>query len=44
MHIRPDAALQLYRSEGFVVTERRAGRLQGNESFAATGYILERRR
>jgi ribosomal protein S18 acetylase RimI-like enzyme len=37
-----DAALQLYRSEGFEVLERIDGRLTGNEAFAASGYVLRR--
>jgi ribosomal protein S18 acetylase RimI-like enzyme len=37
------AALALYRSEGFVVLETRTGPLVGNESFTATGHIMERR-
>jgi len=35
-------ALTLYRSEGFRVTERIEGRLQGNEAFPAAGLILTR--
>ena len=35
-------ALQLYLSEGFTIIERIEGRLEGNESFAATGLILQR--
>lgn len=38
-----ERALGLYLSEGFVVLERVTGRLTGNESFPATGYVLERR-
>lgn len=38
-----EPALSLYLSEGFCVVERREGRLEGNESFAAVGYLLERR-
>lgn len=38
-----EPALQLYLSEGFVITERREGKLAGNESFPAVGYELERR-
>lgn len=33
-------ALALYLSEGFEVTERIEGKLEGNEDFAATGLIL----
>ncbi|MBB4693610.1 GNAT family N-acetyltransferase [Paractinoplanes abujensis] len=36
------AALQLYLSEGFTITETRTGSLVGNESFAATGHIMHR--
>jgi GNAT superfamily N-acetyltransferase len=36
-------ALRLYLSEGFVVAERKVGRLEGNESFPAAGLLLERR-
>ena len=36
------AALQLYLSEGFTVTETRTGALAGNETFAATGHIMHR--
>lgn len=35
------AALGLYLAEGFTLVETRAGRLAGNESFAATGHIME---
>lgn len=38
-----EPALRLYLSEGFRVVERKVGRLEGNESFAAVGYLLERR-
>ncbi len=34
-------AQQLYASEGFVVTERREGKLIGNESFSAAGLVLQ---
>ncbi|GID28344.1 hypothetical protein Abr02nite_33270 [Paractinoplanes brasiliensis] len=34
------AALGLYLSEGFTVTETRTGSLAGNESFTATGHIM----
>ncbi len=36
------AALALYLSEGFTVTETRTGPLVGNESFTATGHIMHR--
>ncbi|MGD1873364.1 MAG: GNAT family N-acetyltransferase [Mastigocoleus sp.] len=36
-----DAALQLYLSEGFKIIETKTGSLNGNESFPATGHILE---
>jgi ribosomal protein S18 acetylase RimI-like enzyme len=36
-----DAALQLYLSEGFKIIETKTGKLNGNESFHATGHILE---
>jgi hypothetical protein len=32
----------MYLSEGFEVVETRAGRLTGNERFAATGHLLVR--
>lgn len=35
-------ALALYESEGFVMKEKKTGKLQGNEAFTATGYILEK--
>lgn len=35
------AALQLYLSEGFRILETKTGKLNGNESFPATGHILE---
>lgn len=35
-----DAALALYLSEGFVITETKTGALVGNESFTATGHIM----
>lgn len=35
------AALALYLAEGFTIVETRAGRLAGNEGFAATGHIME---
>ena len=37
-----DAALALYLAEGFEITARNDGRLVGNESFAASAYLLER--
>lgn len=36
-----EPALRLYLSEGFRVARRVEGRLQGNEAFAAVGYVLE---
>lgn len=39
-----EAALALYRSEGFAVLRRVDGKLAGNEAFAASGYYLERRK
>lgn len=39
-----DAALALYTAEGFALRETRSGSLVGNESFPATGHILEYRR
>jgi ribosomal protein S18 acetylase RimI-like enzyme len=36
-----DAALHLYLSEGFKIMETKTGKLNGNESFSATGHILE---
>jgi ribosomal-protein-alanine N-acetyltransferase len=39
-----EPALQLYRSEGFVVTARLEGKLNGNERFPAVGYTLVRER
>jgi ribosomal protein S18 acetylase RimI-like enzyme len=38
-----EPALGLYRSYGFVIVERRVGKMQGNERFPAVGFILERR-
>lgn len=35
------AALNLYLSEGFRIIETKTGKLNGNESFPATGHILE---
>lgn len=39
-----EAAAALYLAEGFAVVERKTGKLSGNEGFAATGLLLERRR
>lgn len=36
------AALRLYLSEGFGITETRTGSLAGNEAFTATGHIMHR--
>lgn len=36
-----DAALHLYLSEGFKIMETKTGKPNGNESFPATGHILE---
>ena len=36
-----NAALTLYLSEGFKIIETKTGKLSGNESFPATGHILE---
>ncbi|MEM9509530.1 MAG: GNAT family N-acetyltransferase [Cyanobacteria bacterium P01_E01_bin.35] len=36
-----DAALNLYRSEGFKIIETKTGKLSGNESFSVTGHILQ---
>lgn len=36
------AALALYLSEGFTITETKTGPLVGNEAFTATGHILHR--
>ncbi|MEM9568447.1 MAG: GNAT family N-acetyltransferase, partial [Cyanobacteria bacterium P01_E01_bin.34] len=38
-----EPALQLYISEGFSITQTVNGRLCGNDAFAASGYVLERR-
>ncbi len=38
-----DSALALYLAEGFHIVETRSGRLAGNEVFAATGHIMQRR-
>jgi ribosomal protein S18 acetylase RimI-like enzyme len=35
-------ALNLYLSEGFKIIHRSDGKLVGNESFAASGYVLQR--
>lgn len=35
-------ALGLYLAEGFAIAERKTGKLTGNESFAATGLLLQR--
>jgi GNAT superfamily N-acetyltransferase len=35
-------ALQLYLSEGFQIARHVKGRLEGNEAFAASGYVLKR--
>lgn len=37
-----EAALALYRAEGFEVQRRVDGKLAGNEGFAASGYVLQR--
>jgi len=36
-----DAALNLYQSEGFKIIATKTGKLSGNESFSATGHILQ---
>ena len=36
-----NAALNLYQSEGFEIIETKTGKLSGNESFLATGHILQ---
>jgi ribosomal protein S18 acetylase RimI-like enzyme len=36
-----EVALQLYLSEGFKIIETKTGQLNGNESFSATGHLLE---
>lgn len=38
-----EPALKLYLAEGFQILKRAEGRLTGNESFPAAGYVLERR-
>jgi ribosomal protein S18 acetylase RimI-like enzyme len=38
-----EPALRLYVSEGFNIIRRVDGRMTGNEAFAASGYLLERR-
>jgi ribosomal protein S18 acetylase RimI-like enzyme len=35
-------ALGLYLAEGFCILQRTDGKLAGNESFAASGYVLQR--
>lgn len=35
-----DVALSLYQSEGFKIVETKTGKLNGNESFPATGHTL----
>ena len=35
-------ARRLYEREGFTLVETRTGGLAGNESFPATGHVLER--
>jgi GNAT superfamily N-acetyltransferase len=37
-------ALDLYLRAGFVIVETKSGRLVGNESFPATGHIMEHRK
>ncbi|MFG3496766.1 GNAT family N-acetyltransferase [Streptomyces sp. NPDC047886] len=37
-------ALDLYLREGFVIVETKEGRLAGNETFPATGHIMELRK
>lgn len=37
-----EPALQLYQSLGFEIVKRMTGKLAGNETFAATGLVLER--
>lgn len=37
-----ESALQLYLSEGFRILKRVDGKLTGNESFPASGYVLQR--
>jgi ribosomal protein S18 acetylase RimI-like enzyme len=37
-----DTALALYLSEGFTIVRRVDGKLTGNETFAASGFLLER--
>ena len=36
-----EPALRLYLSEGFEIVERISGRLEGNEQFTASGYVLQ---
>jgi ribosomal protein S18 acetylase RimI-like enzyme len=37
-----EPALALYLSEGFKIQRRVDGKLTGNESFVASGYVLQR--
>ncbi len=37
-------AIELYLSEGFTIVEKKAGSLEGNETFKVTGLIMQRRR
>jgi ribosomal protein S18 acetylase RimI-like enzyme len=37
-----ESALNLYLSEGFKIIRRSDGKLAGNESFTASGYVLQR--
>jgi ribosomal protein S18 acetylase RimI-like enzyme len=37
-----EPALALYLSEGFKIQRRVDGKLTGNDSFAASGYVLQR--
>ena len=37
-----EAALALYLSEGFTITQTKTGALVGNEDFAATGHLMHR--
>jgi ribosomal protein S18 acetylase RimI-like enzyme len=39
-----EPALQLYLAEGFKILKRVDGRMTGNESFAASGYVMQLRR
>lgn len=38
------AALSLYLSEGFEIVRRIVGHLEGNDAYAATGLVLERKK